>query len=171
MKAHEGMKHVMRAAVVMCGAAVVFSGALSAVLSAQGNPNLAGTWTIDRGAGTPGRGIAGIPLATTLVIRVSPVEVTVDGDTGSGQTMQTAAFKLDGSDNPVPGPLGWDTRAKASWEGSTLVVTTRRSMQGPTGTMSVDVKDIYSVDGDVLTIDRSMGRVTQKLVYRKGVAR
>ena len=168
------MKHHMRAAVVVVVvvvAVVVFPPALPAVIFAQGNPNLAGTWMLDRGAGTGGRGIAGIPLATTLVIKVSPVEVTVDGDTGSGQTVQTAAFKLDGSANPVPGPLGWDTRAKAAWESGTLVVTTRRSMQGPTGTMGVDVKDVYSVDGDVLTIDRSMGRVMQKLVYRKGVAR
>jgi hypothetical protein len=54
------------------------------------------------------------------------------------------------------------------WEGTNLVVTTRRSMTGPTGPMGVDVKDVYSVAGDVLTIDRSMGRATQKLVYRRG---
>ena len=48
---------------------------------------------------------------------------------------------------------------------------TRRSMTGPTGPMGVEVKDVYSVAGDVLTIDRSMGRVTQKLIYRKGSSR
>ena len=141
-------------------------------LAAQGNVGLAGNWVIDRGSVPAGRGgIAGIPLATTLLIKVSPGDVTVESDTGSGQTMQTAVYKLDGSNNPVPGPLGWETKAKAAWEGNTLVVTTRRSMTGPTGPMGVDVKDIYSVNGDVLTIDRSMGRVTQKLVYKKGEAK
>ena len=151
---------------LMC-ARIVAVVALSAVMSAQ-SANLACNWTIDRAAGSGGRGIAGIPLATTLKITVSAGDVSVESDTGSGQTQQTAVYKLDGSANRVPGPLGWDTRAKAAWEGGNLVVMTRRSMTGPTGPMGVDVKDIYSVTGDVLTIERSMGRATQKLVYRKG---
>ena len=158
------MKHLLRVPILALG---VFS----AVVSAQANPNLAGAWSIDRGAGSGGRGIAGIPLATKLLIRLSPGDVSVESDTGSGQTLQTAVYKLDGTSNTVPGPLGWDTRANAAWDGGTLVVTTRRSMTGPTGPMSVDVRDIYSVNGDVLTIDRSMGRVTQKLVYKKGDAK
>ena len=157
------MKHVSRSLVLAFLAC-------SVVMSAQG-AQLAGTWTVDRGAGSGGRGIAGIPLPTTLVIKVSPTDVTMEADTGSGQTLQTFVYKLDGSSNPVPGALGWDTNAKASWDGSNLVVMTKRSMTGPTGPMGVEVKDIYSVAGDVLTIDRSMGRVTQKLVYKKGAPR
>jgi hypothetical protein len=147
---------------------------LSTAMFGQGNASLSGTWAIDRNATPTGRGaggINGIVIASTLVIRLSPNEVTVVSDTGSGQTLQTSVYKLDGSSNPVPGPLGWDTTAKASWEGPNLVVTTRRSMTGPTGPMGVDVKDIYSVAGDVLTIDRSMGRITQKLFYKKGDSR
>lgn len=147
---------------------------LAATVSAQGNASLAGTWTIDRAA-TPGGGagrgagaIAGIPIATTINIKISPSDVAVESDTGSGQTMQTAVYKLDGSSNAVPGPLGWETTARAAWESGSLVVMTRRAMTGPTGPMSVDVKDVFSVAGNVLTIDRSMGRATQKLVYRKG---
>jgi len=105
-----------------------------------------------------------------MVIKLSATEVTVESDTGSGQSMQTFVYKLDGSTNPVPGSLGWDTQAKAAWESGTLVIMTRRSMQGPTGTMGVETKDVYHVAGDVLTIDRSLGRATQKLVYKKGAA-
>jgi len=162
------MKYLMRTFVLACA---VFC---PLVASAQGNANLAGTWTLDRGATPTGRGaggINGIPLAGTMIIKLSPADVTVEADTGSGQTMQSFVYKLDGSTNPVPGSLGWDTKAKAAWEGDTLVVMTQRSMQGPTGTMGVEVKDVYSVAGDVLTIDRSLGRATQKLVYRKGVPR
>jgi len=144
------------------------------VASAQGNADLAGTWTLDRAATPTGRGsggINGIPLAGTMVIKLSPAEVTVDADTGSSQSMQTFVYKLDGSTNPVPGSLGWETKAKAAWQGDTLVVMTQRSMQGPTGPMGVETKDVYSVAGDVLTIERSLGRISQKLVYRKGASR
>jgi len=154
---------------------VVFAlAALSgARLAAQGNAALAGTWTVDRSATQEGRGrgIAGIPVASTLTIKLAPDAVSVDSDTGSGQTVQTSVYKLDGSMNTVPGPLGWDTKARAAWEGETLVVTTRRSMTGPTGPMGVDVRDVYTVSGDVLTIERTMGRATQKLTYRKGASR
>jgi hypothetical protein len=154
--------------------AIVASVALSGALAAQGNSELAGTWTIDRGGTATGRGagvIAGIPIANTIIIKIAPAEVTMETDTGSGQSMQTFLYKLDGSTNPVPGALGWETKATAAWQGPSLVVTTRRSMTGPTGPMGVEVKDVFSVAGDVLTIDRSMGRVTQKLIYRKGAAR
>jgi hypothetical protein len=151
----------------------LFTLGLTVIVGAQGNAAFEGTWTIEGGVAPGGRGgggIAGIPIASTLIIKVAPTEVTIDGDTGSGQTMQKAVYKLDGSSNAVPGPLGWDTKATAAWDGSTLVVTTRRSMTGPTGPMGVDVKDVYSVAGDALTINRSLGRATQKLVYRKGAS-
>src|SRR5579862_1656408 len=161
------MKHVMRAVIAAC--AVLFP----LVAFAQGNPNLAGTWTLDRGATPTGRGaggINGIPLAGTMIIKLSPASVTVEADTGSGQSMQAFVYKLDGSTNAVPGSLGWDTKAKAAWEGDTLVVTTQRSMQGPTGVMGVETRDVYSVSGDTLTIERSLGRAKQKLIYKKGTA-
>jgi hypothetical protein len=37
--------------------------------------------------------------------------------------------------------------------------------------MGVDVKDVFSVAENVLTITRTMGRATQKLVYTKGEAK
>jgi len=151
--------------------AIVVSLAFPVALAAQANPELAGTWTIDRGsapAGRGGGGIPGIPIASTMIIKLSASDVTMETDTGSGQSMQSFVYKLDGSSNPVPGALGWETKANASWQGANLVVMTQRSMTGPTGPMGVEVKDVYSVAGDVLTIDRSMGRVTQKLSYRKG---
>ena len=162
----------MRAFVLTC--AVVFPLLFLPAVSAQGNANLAGTWNLDRGATPTGRGaggINGIPLAGVMTIKLSPTEVTVDADTGSGQTTQTFVYKLDGTTNAVPGSLGWDTKAKAAWEGDTLVVMTQRSMQGPTGVMGVETRDVYSVAGDTLTIDRSLGRAKQKLIYKKGTAR
>ena len=45
--------------------------------------DLAGTWTLDQTGGRAGGrgGVPGFPLATTLVIKVSPTEVIVDSNT------------------------------------------------------------------------------------------
>jgi hypothetical protein len=137
---------------------------------AQAPAVLAGTWKLATPAeGREGRGggVPGFPLATTLVIRVSPTEVVVDSDTGSARSIQTSTYKLDGSSTNVPGPLGWETSAKAAIDGGKLVVTVRRSIQGPNGPIGVNVTDAYSVDGNVLTIERTQGKNSQKLVYNK----
>jgi hypothetical protein len=150
----------------LVGTAVVL--AVGAVASAQAN--LAGTWTLDQSAGRGGgrgAGVPGFPLATTLVIKVSPSEVIVDSNTGSAQSIQTSVYKLDGSTTNVPGPLGWETTAKAGMDGDALKVTIRRTIEGPNGPVGANVTDVYRVDGSVLTIERTLGNTTQKLVYRK----
>jgi hypothetical protein len=138
---------------------------------AQAPASLAGTWKLatptEGREGRGGGGVPGFPLATTLVIKVSPTEVTVDSDTGSARSIQTSIYKLDGSSTNVPGPLGWETSARAAMDSGKLVVTIRRSIEGPNGPVGVDVTDAYSVEGNVLTIERTQGRTSQKLVYNK----
>jgi hypothetical protein len=138
---------------------------------ASAQANLAGTWKLDadsgRGGGGRGGGVPGFPLATTLVIRVSPGEVVVDSDTGSAQSTQTSVYKLDGTTTNVPGPLGWETTAKAAMDGDALKVTVRRSITGPNGPVGVSVTDVYRADGSTLTLERTLNNTTQKLVYRK----
>ena len=137
---------------------------------AQGTQNLAGVWALDTSANSGrgrGGGVPGFPLATQLVIKVSPTEVTVDSDTGSAQSIQTSVYKLDGSVTSVPGPLGWETTAKASWQGDTLAVTIRRTITGPNGPIGANVTDVYRVSGDTLAIERTLGQTTQKLMYRR----
>ena len=138
---------------------------------AQAPASLAGTWTLatptNGREGRGGGGVPGFPLATTLVIKVSATEVTVDSDTGSARSIQTSVYKLDGSATNVPGPLGWETSAKAAVDTGRLVVTIRRSIEGPNGPIGVNVTDAYSVEGNVLTIERTHGRTSQKLVYNK----
>lgn len=144
---------------------------LATALAAQAPATLAGTWKLATPAeGRGGRGeggVPGFPLATTLSIKVSPTEVTVDSDTGSARSIQTSIYKLDGSSTNVPGPLGWETTAKAAIDAGRLVVTVRRSIVGPNGPIGVNVTDAYSVEGNVLTIERTQGRTSQKLVYNK----
>src|SRR5688572_27137965 len=147
--------------------------ALSPLSHAQVDKSLAGSWALSQdgggGAGRGGRGggIPGVPLATQLIVKVSPAEVTVDTNTGSAQTMQTAVYRVDGTETTVPGPLGWTVKAKAAWKDSTLVVNTVRSLEGPNGPIGAEIVDVYSVSGDVLTLERTQGRNKQKLVYNR----
>lgn len=144
--------------------------AISAVLGVAAQAGLAGTWTLDEssaGRGGGRGGVPGFPLATTLVVKVAPSEVTIDSNTGSAQSMQTFVYKLDGSETKVPGPLGWDTTAKAAMDGDTLKVTVRRTITGPNGPIGANVMETYRVEGSTLTLERTLGNTTQKLVYRK----
>lgn len=138
-----------------------------AALAAQAPPGLAGTWTLDA-SGRGGRGnFAGYATATRMVIAESANDVTVQTNTGTENQLVTATYKLDGSENPVPGPLGWDTRASATRKSGTLMVTITRSIDGPDGKLNFQIRDVYSVAGDVLTLERSQGNRTQKMVYRR----
>lgn len=142
-----------------------------ASLEAQGPASLAGTWKLDESAagrgGGRGGGVPGFPLATQLIVKVSPTQVTIDSDTGSARALQTFVYKLDGSVTSVPGPLGWDTTAKAGVTGDALTVTVRRSIAGPNGPIGANVTEVYRVEGQSLTIERTLGQTTQKLVYRR----
>jgi hypothetical protein len=158
------MRHALAIAALLIASA-------SSSLHAQVNPALAGNWTLTQndaaGRGGRGGGIPGVPLATEISIKVSPTEVTVNTNTGSAQTIQTAIYKLDGGETSVPGPLGWTNKAKASTKDSTLVVSTIRSLEGPNGPLGAEIVDVYSVSGDMLTLERTQGRNKQKLVYNR----
>ena len=68
----------------------------------------------------------------------------------------------------MPGPLGWDTRASATRQGGSLIVTIKRSIDGPEGKLNFEIRDVYSVSGSVLTLERSQGSRTQKMIYNRG---
>ena len=165
---------VILALFLVTGVAVVGAAVEGAALQTRpaGNASLAGSWALVQdtaagGRGGRGGGIPGVPLATQVNIKVSPTEVTVETNTGSAQTIQTAVYRLDGTETTVPGPLGWTVKAKAAWKDSTLVVSTVRSLEGPNGPIGAEIVDVYSVAGDVLTLERTQGRNKQKLVYNR----
>ena len=71
---------------------------LSAVLSAQGRPNLSGTWKFvaSNPANYPGSNGWGVP-SPTVVITQSPTEFTIESGQ-FGATLMKVLYKLDGSD-------------------------------------------------------------------------
>jgi hypothetical protein len=131
---------------------------------------LPGTWVATAPAGGRGGGrgnFAGFSTPTRVVIAESPGEVSVSSNTGTQNQMQTALYKLDGAEHPVPGPIGWDTRAIAAREDGRLAVTIRRTIEGPDGPLNFEIKEIYSVSGNVLTLERSQGPRTQRTTFAR----
>jgi len=127
---------------------------------------LAGRWQL---TGQSGRGnFAGYATPTRLTISESANEVTIAGDTGTENQMVASTYRLDGSETVVPGPLGWDTRAKASRKDGALVIAVTRTIDGPSEKLRFDISDVYRLDNNgVLTLERSQGSRTRKMTYAR----
>lgn len=163
----------MKRALVFCAALVL---AMPVVAFAQ-KANLSGTWALDeaksdpapagRGGGGGGRGGGG--TASKLVIKQTASEMTVERTLPNGP--ETVVFKLDGSESVNKMGMG-EAKSKASWDGANLVITTQQQLQTPNGTFDITSKDVYSVQGVVLTVTTTRttarGDTTRKLVYNKG---
>lgn len=132
-------------------------------------PGIAGTWSLDSeaAAARSRRPVTGLSTATRLVVRQSPDAITVDANTGTGNAIVSTTYRLDGSEHPIPGPIGWDTRAKSTWDGTKLVVSIRRAVQGPDGELAFDILETYAAVQDTLTVERRQGRTVETLVYKR----
>jgi hypothetical protein len=148
-------------------AALAVAVALSVGVGAQSNPQIAGNWEIDTAKSVTGRGRAGGPGPDRMIIKVSPAEVAVTSDTGVNRARETAVYKLDAPEHEVPGPLSWNSRAKSTWDSGRLVVTIARIIEGPTEPVRIEMKDVYSVSGDVLTLERTQGVQSWKSVFNR----
>jgi hypothetical protein len=148
---------------------VLLVASLSLPLSvwAQGNPQLAGNWEIDEARSQTGRGRAGGPGPSRLIIKLSPTEVTITSDTGVNRARESAIYKVGAPEHEVPGPLSWTSLAKSTWDNDRFVVNIARIIEGPTGPVRIEMKDVYSVSGDVLTIERTQGVQTWKSVFNR----
>jgi hypothetical protein len=156
--------------------------ALPSVALAQAKTDFSGTWTFDEaksdpaparaggGGGGGGRGggrMGGAP-ATAMTIKQTGTELTMERTMAQGP--QTVTLKLDGTDSTNTIGAGPAT-SKAVWDGPRLVVTTTQTMQGRGGEITINSKEIYSVSGNVLTIETTRttpaGDQTRKLIYTK----
>ena len=156
--------------------------ALPSLLFAQAKTDFSGTWTFDEaksdpaparaggGGGGGGRGggrMGGAP-ATAMTIKQTAGELTLDRTTAQGA--QTVVLKLDGSESTNTIGMG-PAASKAVWDGARLVVTTTQTVQGRGGEITINSKEIYSVQGNVLTIETTRttpaGEQTRKLIYTK----
>jgi len=164
-------------------AALVVSLAAPSAALAQAKTDFSGTWTFDEaksdpaparagggagGGGGRGGGRMGGAPATALTIKQTASELTMDRTTAQGA--QTVVYKLDGSESKNTIGMGPAT-SKAVWDGPRLVITTNQTVQGRGGEITIDSKDVYSVQGGVLTVETTRttpaGAQTRKLIYTK----
>jgi hypothetical protein len=136
---------------------------------AQATPDLSGTWRVDPSAGDAARLI----FPTDLVITQSPTDLTVERSSVR-QGAFSAVYKLDGSKVSVEAPDGITETAEASFDGGNLVIASRRSFSSPAGDVVLDLREVWTVEGDVLTIERTETQFgearTGSAVYEKSDA-
>ena len=147
-----------------------------ALAQAQATPDLSGLWTVDAAKSAPGLGPSPMPAggrgdgsvtlaANQILVTQTPAELTI------AQGVRAAVYKLDGTENWSP-----SLKSTATWTNGTLTITWKREIYlGPrAGQGAFETQtgtDIYSVTGNVLTIEKTIttpkGTQTGKVVYTK----
>ncbi|HXW08465.1 MAG TPA: hypothetical protein VD833_24765 [Vicinamibacterales bacterium] len=129
--------------------------AVASIAWAQ-KPDFSGTWTPDpppdAAAGGGGRGMMSGPLT----VKHSGDTLSVERQGRGGAV--TTVYKLDGSETKVA--MGqMEATATAKWDGNKIVIST--TTPNGTGTQT------WSLEGGVLTIERTGGRGAGKMTYKK----
>ena len=146
-------------------------GAQTAAL-AQAKTDFSGTWRLNQAKSS--RDAVGntpdIPFASQLDVKQTPTEIAVTS-TSVRQQPVSATYKLDGSTVSVQAPEGITETGAAKVDGSTLVITSHRSFPSPAGDVVVDFKEVWSVSGNVLTVEKTRTQSgessTKQAVYDK----
>jgi hypothetical protein len=133
---------------------------------AQGRPDFTGTWTrvADKDAQAPQSGSGSHVIKQTA----TEIAVTITGRGGP----ETSIYRLDGSasTNQSQSPEGPLTvTGTAIWDGASLVIETRREIQG----MTITTREVRTLDatGNEMTIEATtrspQGEVKRKVTLRK----
>jgi hypothetical protein len=139
---------------------------------ALGTPDFSGRWVLDSAEGTGAH--AGADFAkgkVTIVIKQTKTTFSVDRKTGN--RIETAVHKLDGTESINRLPSGKEKKSTSAWVGSTLVIKSKTDMSNLMGKMKVLSTEVFSLspDGKGMTIETTIhsptGETNQKLTYRK----
>jgi hypothetical protein len=129
---------------------------VQAVTLAQTRPDFSGTWRLN--VGKSGPNVAGntpnIPFPSQIVVKQTPTDIFVES-TSVRQQPVSGVYKLDGSKVTVQAPQGISETGEAKFDGANLVITSRRSFSSPAGEVVVDFKEVWSINGSVLTIEKT----------------
>lgn len=160
------MKHFLK-----ISTAVLMIAAIPALVLAQSKPDFSGRWVYQQlksGLGTGGNAPV-VNFATELGIKQTPSELHVNATTVR-QNATTAVYKLDGSE-VASETDGITEKARASWDGPRLVISSRRSFQSPIGVVATEFKEMWTLNGTTLTIEKTSSAQgvsdTEKAVYEK----
>jgi hypothetical protein len=157
---------------VVVGAVVCLVLVAHAAAYAQARPDFTGTWRFNQAKSS--QNIAGntpiIAFPSQLVVKQTATELHVDG-TSVRQQPTSAVYKLDGSKASIKAPSGITETGEVKLEGSNLVITSRRSFTSPLGETVVDFKEVWILNGNALTIEKtrteSGDAATEKAVFDK----
>jgi hypothetical protein len=154
------------AAVVLVVATIAFA--------QQQKPDFSGTWTPEPGAsgatgggtggaggtgGTGGGGGGGRGMGGPMTVKQTADTLTVERTMGDNKV--STNYKLDGSETKVQMGRGGEGTATAKWDANKLVITTKSADGANTNTQT------WSLDGGVLTIERTGGRGPSTVKYKK----
>ena len=136
-----------------------------ATLSFAQKPDFSGTWTLDEaasgtagGGGGGGRG-GGLGMGGTVKQTADALMV----ERMMGDNKVTASYKLDGTEskNTMMGRGGQSMEAVSTvkFDGGKMIITSKVGEN--------DSTQVWSLAGNVLTIETTNARGTQKRVYKK----
>ena len=144
----------MKRLTIVCGVALALG--VQAAALAQARPDFSGTWRLNVSKSAPN--VAGntpnIPFPSQIVARQTATDISVES-TSIRQQPVSAVYKLDGSKVTVQTPEGISETGEAKFNGGNLVITSRRSFSSPAGDVVVDFKEIWSLSGNALTIEKT----------------
>jgi len=143
-----------------------------AISIAQAAPEFSGTWRLNQAKSS--RAIVGntpdIQFASQLEVKQSATDISIVA-TSVRQQPVSAVYKLDGSKVNVQAPEGITETGEVKLNGTTLVITSRRSFSSPAGDIVVDFKEVWNRSGNELTVEKTRTQSgdssTQKAVYDK----
>lgn len=138
-------------------------------LLAQTRPDLSGTWSFNDELTRPSDRTRA--HYNTLIIKQTAGEMSVEG-VSFQQHLPPVVYKLDGSESTTINADG-TTKAKATWQGGTLAIDSRRTFAGPQGDFVIDTKETWTLANGVLMIERTQttggGRpVTDRFAFTNG---
>jgi hypothetical protein len=141
--------------------------AVATVASAQ-KPDFSGTWTLDPASAPAagGRGGGGGPLGNgPATVKQTADALTIERTMGGDKV--TLTYKLDGTEsrNMLMGRGGQqaDSLSTAKWDGRKLTIVTKQEMGG----QITESTQVWTVEGNTLTVETTNARDTQKRIYKK----
>src|ERR1051325_3686901 len=127
-----------------------------AISIAQAAPDFSGTWRLNQAKSS--RAIVGnnpdIQFASQLEVKASASDISIVA-TSVRQQPVSAVYKLDGSKVNVQAPEGITESGEAKLNGTTLVITSRRSFSSPAGDIVVDFKEVWTRTASELTVEKT----------------
>jgi hypothetical protein len=143
--------------------------AVATVAFAQ-KPDFSGAWTLDPeasgmpagggGGGGGGRGGGGGALGMGGTVKQTADTLSIERAMGDNKV--TLTYKLDGTEskNTIMGRDGqMEAVSTAKWDGGKLTIATKVGQNEST--------QVWSLAGNVLTVETTNARGTQKRVYKK----